>query len=74
MENAIAQAISNLRDATKTLSYRNPSGMLVGVCGPRGMSKDVVAAVSDIRPKMKARIGGVEMHQEYVDLASCFGQ
>jgi hypothetical protein len=74
MENAIAQATRNLRDASGSLSNRNPSGMLVGVCGPPRMSTDVVAAVSGIRSKMKARIGGVEMHQECVDLASCFGQ
>lgn len=73
MENAIAQATNNLRDPTETLSYCRPSGMLVGVCGPRGMNQDVVAAVSGIRSTMKARVGGVEMHQEYVDPVSCFG-
>ena len=68
MENAITRATSGLNDANRTSSRNVPSGMLVGVCGPQGMSEDVVAAVSAIDSKIKARIGGVEMHQEYVDL------
>ena len=68
MENAIMRATSGLNDENRTSPRSIPSGMMVGVCGPQGMSKDVIAAVSAIDSKTKARIGGVEMHEEYVDL------
>jgi ferric-chelate reductase len=72
MENAIVRATSDLNDENMTPPHRIPSGMLVGVCGPLGMGNDVVAAVSGIDSKMKTQIGGVEIHQEYVDL--CFSE
>lgn len=72
MEDAVTRATSGLYDDNGTSSRRIPRGMLVGVCGPPGMSKDVIAAVSAIDSKTKTRIGGVEMHQEYVNHhASC---
>jgi hypothetical protein len=71
MEHAIARATSDDHDAEGNPNQHIPTGMLVGVCGPQGISKEVVSAVSSIDSKMKARIGGVEMHLEYVDLASC---
>ena len=72
MEHAIVRATSDDHDAEGNPTQHVPNGMLVGVCGPQGISKEVVSAVSSIDSKMKARIGGVEMHSEYVDLASCF--
>jgi ferric-chelate reductase len=71
MEHAIARATSDDHDAERNSTQHVPSGMLVGVCGPQGLSKDIVSAVSSIDSKMKTQIGGVEMHLEYVGLASC---
>ena len=70
MEHAITRATGDDHDAEGNPTQQVPSGMLVGVCGPRGMSKDIVSAVSSINSKLKAQIGGVEMHLEYVELAS----
>lgn len=69
MESAITRAIDDVNSSTATVTPSQfvLSGMLVCVCGPKGLSNDVVAAVSDIDLKLKNKIGGVEMHQEYVD-------
>ena len=71
MEHAITRATSDDHDAAGNSTQHVPSGMLVGVCGPQGLSKDIVSAVSSLHSKMKTQIGGVEMHLEYVDLTSC---
>jgi len=66
MEQAISRATHGVSDATRSSAQDIPSGMLVGVCGPQGMSKDVVSAVSSVNSEMKTQIGGVEVHLEYV--------
>ncbi|KAF8347435.1 hypothetical protein F5887DRAFT_1172715 [Amanita rubescens] len=64
MEQAISRVTTGVSDATRSSAQDIPSGMLVGVCGPQGISKDVVSAVSSVNSKMKAQIGGVEVHLE----------
>ena len=71
MEHAIARATSEDHDAEGNPTQHVPSGMLVGVCGPQGIGKEVGSAVSSINSNMKSRIGGVEMHLKYVELPSC---
>ncbi|KAK2460219.1 hypothetical protein APHAL10511_007754 [Amanita phalloides] len=61
IENVITRATNSASGTTETFSQR---GLLVGVCGPRGMGQDVCVAVADIDPKMVGRIGGIEMHHE----------
>lgn len=40
------------------------TGMIVGVCGPLGLTDDVSKAVGRIDPSRRDQIGGVEMHEE----------
>ncbi|KAJ7254638.1 hypothetical protein B0H12DRAFT_1183873 [Mycena haematopus] len=40
------------------------TGMLVGVCGPVGLSDSVAEAVSQIEPLRRDQVGGVEVHEE----------
>ncbi|KAK2460220.1 hypothetical protein APHAL10511_007755 [Amanita phalloides] len=61
MESVIVRATGDPNGTTGVLSQR---GLLVGICGPQGMSQSVCAAVADIDQKMVRRIGGVEAHQE----------
>ena len=66
MEQAISRATNDVGHAARSSAQDISTGMLVGVCGPQGISKDVVSAVSSVNSKMKAQIGGVEVHLEYV--------
>ena len=68
MEQAISRATNDVSHSARSSAQLEdiPSGMLVGVCVPQGISKDVVSAVSSVNSKMKAQIGGVEVHLEYV--------
>jgi len=40
------------------------TGLIVGVCGPVGLSDDVAAAVSGVDSLRRDQIGGVELHEE----------
>ncbi|RXW20273.1 hypothetical protein EST38_g5577 [Candolleomyces aberdarensis] len=41
-----------------------PTGVSVGVCGPRSLADSVVQAVADVDSAAKYRAGGVEVHEE----------
>jgi hypothetical protein len=41
-----------------------PTGVTVGVCGPRSLADSVVKAVADVDGPAKYRVGGVELHEE----------
>ena len=41
-----------------------PTGVAVGVCGPRSLADSVVQAVADVDGAAKYRVGGVELHEE----------
>lgn len=42
------------------------TGVIVGVCGPVELARDVVNAVGSVDGERRNRVGGVEIHEEYV--------
>jgi len=42
------------------------TGVVVGVCGPVELAKDVIDAVGDVDGDRRSRVGGIEVHEEYV--------
>lgn len=42
--------------------------MMVGVCGPVGLGDQVVKSVGAVDPQLRDQVGGVEIHEEYVEL------
>ncbi|PFH47037.1 hypothetical protein AMATHDRAFT_153113 [Amanita thiersii Skay4041] len=63
MENAISSAVS-ISGPDAEGDDRGINGMLVGICGPRGLSEDVFAAADAINPARRDQVGGVEIHEE----------
>ncbi|KAF8625150.1 hypothetical protein AX15_005535, partial [Amanita polypyramis BW_CC] len=63
VENAIAQTVSIGSGGSDREDERGINGVLVGVCGPAGLGKDVNAAVNSIDVARKNQAGGVEVHE-----------
>jgi hypothetical protein len=42
------------------------TGVFVGVCGPVELARDVVSAVGNMDGERRNRVGGIEIHEEYV--------
>lgn len=40
------------------------TGVIVGVCGPVELAKDVVNAVATVDGERRNRVGGIEVHEE----------
>ncbi len=40
------------------------TGVVVGVCGPAGLAREVKAAVRSVDPKRRKAVGGIEVHEE----------
>lgn len=58
---------SEKRDARTMYGVQDElSGVIVGVCGPGGLAEQVRKVVSDIDPKRRKDVGGVELHEECV--------
>ncbi len=47
-----------------TAGSGHESGMMVAVCGPTALADDVVRQVSQIDPKRRDEMGGIEVHEE----------
>ena len=44
------------------------TGVMVGVCGPVGLGDEVAEVVSSVDAGRRWAVGGIEMHEECVDL------
>ena len=53
-------------DKSRTSDNETPTGIIVGVCGPAGLGKDVRKAVANVSAESRKKIGGVELHEECV--------
>jgi len=42
------------------------TGVVVGVCGPVELARDVIDAVGGVDGDRRSRVGGIEVHEEYV--------
>lgn len=42
------------------------TGVVVGVCGPVELARDVIDAVGGVDGDRRSRVGGIEIHEEYV--------
>jgi len=42
------------------------TGVVVGVCGPVELARDVIDAVGSVDGDRRNRVGGIEVHEEYV--------
>lgn len=40
------------------------TGVVVGVCGPAALAREVKAAVRSVDPKRRKTVGGIEVHEE----------
>ena len=76
----LAQTLAGVVDQARSLSMFNkgyrksdvkgatsssgPSGVIVGVCGPGGLTEDVKRVVSELDPNRRKQVGGVEIHSE----------
>ena len=53
-------------DKSRTSDNETPTGIIVGVCGPAGLGKDVRKVVANVPVESRKKIGGVELHEECV--------
>lgn len=74
----LGQTLASVVDEARSLSvfkndYRTsdlggtsagPCGVIVGVCGPMGLTENVRKVVGDLDPSRRAAVGGVEIHSE----------
>ncbi|KAJ6551431.1 hypothetical protein B0H19DRAFT_1157610 [Mycena capillaripes] len=60
----IAAIESTVSHTVSTGGSGDPSGLIVGVCGPVGLADDVTKAVGLVDPAKRDEIGGIEMHEE----------
>ncbi|KAJ6558682.1 hypothetical protein B0H10DRAFT_1846647 [Mycena sp. CBHHK59/15] len=66
--NAIESIVSRTVNSG-TIVQNEKCGLLVGVCGPVSLGDDVSKAVGVVDPAKRDEIGGIEIHEEYVNIA-----
>lgn len=66
LSNAIDQTCTSNKRDTRTLYGIEDklSGVVVGVCGPSGLSEEVRRVVGCADPKRRKDVGGIELHEE----------
>ena len=47
-----------------TMLVTNPTGIIVGVCGPEGLSASVKASTDAVDRHRRNTVGGIEIHEE----------
>ena len=57
------EAVSEWREKE---DIQDITGVVVGVCGPRELAKDVIDAAGGVDGDRRSRVGGIEVHEEYV--------
>lgn len=67
IKNILSSAISTVIEYNAGIGAGDPlglSGLAVGICGPQSLSDSVMGAIGGIGSAERAKVGGIEVHEE----------